>query len=373
MKRHRAQKENIMSHFQQGGVWLRPAAIMRRNATAFLGLTLVTIAPLTTAHAQKLQTFEPANQSLGNQTPSAQRTPMMGSAPAASAPATTTGSGPMLTPAQNAAMQLDYELLQAAYKGDTPNVRAALGRVANIEVRVGQYGFTPLMYASANGHLGTVRYLIGKGAKVNAQSRTGVQITLGTGPSMATQTTEQPGQFTQMNWMPVLMCESGGITPLMLASAGGYNLTVRELLAHGADANYRNPDGDTPLMYATFKGYLPSIQALLARGARVNDVDKYGQSALTQAAWTGQLPAVRLLLSKNARVNIKARNGWTPVEYAKAGRHTAIVRILKQAAAREAKTMPKTNATKTSMPKPEPHSPVPSAESVTNGSIIILR
>jgi ankyrin repeat protein len=369
-----SEKEITMSHFPQGEKQRRSAGAIRHSVTAFLGLTVITLTPLTTAHAQKVQTFEPApNQSLSTQapTPTAQRAPAATNAPAGNA----AGSGPRLTPAQNAALQVDYELLQAAFQGDTPKVRDALKRGANIEVRDGQYGFTPLMYAAANGHLGTVRDLIRRGARVNARSREGVQIQLGAGPTMATQKVEQEGQFGQMNWFPILLCESGGINPLMLASAGGYNLTVRELLSHGADVNYRNPDGDTALMYATFKGYLPSIQALLARGARVNDTDKYGQTALAQAAWVGHLPAVRLLLNKNARVNIKARNGWTPIEYARAGKHTAIARVLRQAAAREAKMQPKITATKpkTSAPKLVPNSPVPSAESVSNGSIIIVR
>ena len=60
-------------------------------------------------------------------------------------------------------------------------------------MRDGQYGFTPLMYAAANGHLGTVRYLISKGAKVNARSREGVQIALANGQAIASQNRRAAG------------------------------------------------------------------------------------------------------------------------------------------------------------------------------------
>ena len=107
------------------------------------------------------------------------------------------------------------------------------------------------------------------------------------------------------------MCESGGVSPLLLASAGGYNLTVRELLAHGADPNCRNPDGDTALMYAAFKGYLPSVQALLARGARVNDQDQIRPYRADASGVAGSFAGCAVCCcNKGAQVNIKARNGW---------------------------------------------------------------
>lgn len=341
-----------MSHFQPCEKRLRPSGVLRGGVAAFFGLTLVAAIPV---QAQKVQTFEPEV----SRTPAAQHPRSI-------------GNDTVRTPAQNAALQRDFDLLLAAYNGETHNVRAQLAKGATIEVRDAQYGFTPLMYAAANGHLGTVRYLISKGAKVNTRSREGVQIALATGESISSRTVEQQGQLMQMNRVPVLLSESGGVTPLMLASGGGYNLTVRELLSHGADPNYRSPDGDTALMYAAFKGYLPSVQALLARGARVDDKDRYGQTALMQAAWLGHLPVVRLLLNKGAQANIKARNGWTPINYAQALGHTMVVRVLRQAAARQAKAPPPSRSTPVPA-KPVTNSPTPSDGSLDNGSIIILR
>ena len=341
-----------MSHFQP--VHNRPCrpGVLRSCTATLLGLTLFATAPV---DAQKVQTLEPE----------ARRAPTM---------QRRTGNDVVLTTAQNAALQRDFDLLMAAYKGETWNVRDLLAKGAGLEARDGQYGFTPLMYAAANGHLGTVRFLINKGAKVNARSRQGVAIPMASGKTLATETIETQGQLTQMNQMPILICESGAVTPLFLASAGGYNLTVRELLKHGADAKLKNPDGDTPLMYAAFKGYLPSVEALVARGANINAMDRHGGTAISLAAWQGHLPVVRYLLHRGAKVNTRRSNGWTPITYAQAGGNKAIERMLRQAAAREARsTGNRSTPVATGTSTPATSTPVPSAGSVADGSIIIVR
>jgi len=365
VKRSEAEKENIMSHFQPGKrlSWDRAAA---RHGVALLGLTLLAAGP---ALAQSVQQIEPdtppATAPAGNAAANA--------AKSNTAPARSYDSG--ATAAQNAKARINAELLMAADKGDTVQVRQALEKGGDVEVRGGSYGYTPLMFAASKGHLGTVRLLLKKGAKVNARSTSGVSIPLSSAKPIASETVRTQGQLTQMNYYPILVCESGAISPLMLASAGGYNLTAKELLTKGADVNYRNPDGDTALMYATFTGYLPLVQTLLGRGARVNDVDRYGQSALVQAAWTGHQPVVRLLLEKKARVNTKTRNGWTPVEYAKAGNHTALAKLLEQVRVREAK-WEAAHPSKKPVTNPQPRVKpglVPDRRSIDDGSIIIVR
>jgi ankyrin repeat protein len=231
------------------------------------------------------------------------------------------------------------------------------------------------MFAASKGHLGTVRYLIGKGAKVNAHSTPGISMPMIYGKTAATQTSESQGQLTRMNIFPILMSENGGLSPLHLACAGGYNLTVRELLAHGAEVNYHSPDGDTPLMYAAFKGYLPSVQSLVGRGADVNATDQHHTTALDLASWQGYLPVVRLLMAKGARINVRRQSGWSTVNFAQAGGNAAVIRVVKQAAERQARweAAHPPNLTPQSEPEVRTPSPVPSRESINDGSIIIVR
>jgi len=233
----------------------------------------------------------------------------------------------------------DDGLLMAAYEGQTPTVRALLAKGANLETRDGRYGMTPLMWAAWRGQLGTVRYLLAKGAKVNARGRAGIPMTLGIGRDYGgfTETTTE-GNMTSwrsVQFKGLIVSESGGVTPLILAAAGGYGLTVRELLAKGADPNLKNPDGDTALMTAAFKGYLPSVQALLAKGADVNAVDKNNQSALMVAASQGHLPVVRALLSKGARAGTKASYGFTASMIARRFGFPSIAKLLQTAEAKE--------------------------------------
>ena len=91
-------------------------------------------------------------------------------------------------------------------------------------------GWTPLIYAATSGREEVLRYLLGIGADVNAQS-------------------------------------PNGTTALMMAVREGHAGTVELLLAKGADANHRNENGATALGWAKRGGFVAIEQALRRRGA----------------------------------------------------------------------------------------------------------
>lgn len=92
-------------------------------------------------------------------------------------------------------------------------------------------GFTPLGLASFFAHPAAVRVLLANGAEVNVPSRNAQRV-----------------------------------APIHSAVAGGNVEIVRELLAHGADANARQAGGFTPLHGAAVEGSEEMIRLLLAHG-----------------------------------------------------------------------------------------------------------
>ena len=90
------------------------------------------------------------------------------------------------------------------------------------------------------------------------------------------------------------------------------------------------------LIEAASQGDTEKVHALLALGADVNDKDKkLGGTALMYAANIGHTNTVHALLAEGADVNAKDNDGNTALMIAKKRGHKEIVRVLKEAGAKE--------------------------------------
>ena len=145
---------------------------------------------------------------------------------------------------------------------------------------------TPLMAAASSGRTDMVKFLIDKGADVNARDKQGT-------------------------------------TALMAAAFGGHVPTGRLLLDRKADVNMADVSGRTALMATALGGDVGMGQALLGAKADLNAEDKGGLSALTYAAANGHLGIVELLLNAGLKKGLDAA-----VAYAVRGCYTDIVRAL---------------------------------------------
>ena len=114
---------------------------------------------------------------------------------------------------------------------------------------------------------------------------------------------------------------------------------VVELIAAGADVNAQDKTGTTALMFAaSAPGGAKTIQLLLDAGAKINTIDNNEHfTALMWAAAEGQLENVKLLLKHKADATLKDVDGDTAESFAAKAGHTAIVKILKEAAPKKTK------------------------------------
>lgn len=129
------------------------------------------------------------------------------------------------------------------------------------------HGFSPLHWASKEGHTKLVELLIQRGARANVTNR-------------------------------------GDDTPLHLAAAHGHRDILHQVCPHKlfesidnsfcslqlirqkSDVNFTNEHGNTPLHYACFWGYQNIAEDLIAQGALVSIANKDGDTPLDKARGT---------------------------------------------------------------------------------------
>ena len=161
----------------------------------------------------------------------------------------------------------------------------------------GSHFVTPLIIAAHNGHLNSVKILLGYGADIEARG------TLKTGDQVAE-----------------------GCTPLWAAAVTGHLDVVRLLIERNADVDGRTSMGSTPLRAAAYEGHLDVVRCLVERGADVNTRHyREGNTPLIVASYRGHLSVVTYLIDKGAFVDLQAKDGNTALHDAAERGHLEIV------------------------------------------------
>lgn len=266
--------------------------------------------------------------------------------------------------------------LDLAKRGDLKGLKRLLARHPSRVNFRGPYGYTPLIWAARQGHPAVVKYLLGRGAKVNAVNR---------------------WRNTALHWaaynghvrVVALLIKRGarlniqeiekGHTPLHDAAWKGRRRVVALLLRAGARTDLKNGRGKTAWQVAERHGHL-QVAALIRRFARtasgkvrrsrrrsrrpllgsrgplprrriwdlarrgdttrlrallaarprlVSARDHAGRTPLHEAARRGRYGAVKVLLQAGA--DIKARNaaGLTPFQAAVRAHHRAVAKLIR--------------------------------------------
>eukprot|EP00929_Paragymnodinium_shiwhaense_P112253 TRINITY_DN80517_c0_g1_i1.p1 TRINITY_DN80517_c0_g1~~TRINITY_DN80517_c0_g1_i1.p1 ORF type:complete len:211 (+),score=54.35 TRINITY_DN80517_c0_g1_i1:89-721(+) len=123
-----------------------------------------------------------------------------------------------------------------------------------------------------------------------------------------------------------------GATPLCAAISGGavtqgeVEQVVGQLIAAGADVNFRDNWGSTPLYYAAKYGPAAVVKDILQAGAaNVDPHDKKGSTALLEAIRRGDVESIQLLVAKGASINRPDLTGETPKKAAMAHEDTRVL------------------------------------------------
>jgi len=199
------------------------------------------------------------------------------------------------------------QLADAVIKKDTVKIEQLLQSGVDINTQHPTSGTTVLMIASGYYYYDDmVEYLIGKGADVNLK-------------------------------------DSEGKTALLWASSNSLE-NAKILIDNGAKVNEAANDGMTPFLQATLgfsSGKVPIeiCELLRKNGANVNAELKrpsaMGWTALHYAAANGDAELVKYLIKSGANVNKATGEGSTPLFLAKLGEYNEVIKILKNAGAKE--------------------------------------
>jgi uncharacterized protein len=181
------------------------------------------------------------------------------------------------------------DIWEAAKAGDVGEVERLVGQDPGLPDAGDAWDRTPLMHASIKAHLGVVRWLLDKGAAIDAMAR-------------------------------------GKVTALSLACYYGRIDVVRLLVERGADPTITSSWGSPILVITSERGHLEVLRVLLgypSAKATINHREDHGRTALWTACYYGGGAIARALLECGADTTIANNDGTTPMAVAKQVRHDA--------------------------------------------------
>ena len=197
-------------------------------------------------------------------------------------------------------------MVEAAEQGNLAEVKAYLE--CDRRTFIPNYGInscdwageTALHAAARNGHTEIVRYLISKGADLNAPDYYLIGCEGATIHAQDWQTCETPLHEACKNGNVEIIkllvengaqldpVDSGHNTPLSNAAAKGHLDAVKYLVGKNARMDMEDVDGHTPIWMAVVNGHAPVVEFMLASGSPVGTFD-YERMMLNQVSKNDQI------------------------------------------------------------------------------------
>lgn len=286
------------------------------------------------------------------------------------------------------------EIFDAVKNNDLAKVRTLVGKNPVLVNSKDDPGNTPLHQAATTGSVEIAGYLLSKGADidaVNARQNTPLHeaiqsrkenvamflIEKGADVNKVNINKQTPlhravlndqkgiGELIIAKGALIDPIDSWGRTPFLLVARQTGNVEFGKLLlSKGADMNAKDRDNLMALNLAAWRGFTGFIDLLLDRGAGYDTTrgksrqilssaasggclrlfqvilnndksllsgENFRRNIIRTAVMGGSVDIVKFLLSKNIPLNNDANEyGWTPLHYAAASGHAAMIRFLKE-------------------------------------------
>lgn len=207
------------------------------------------------------------------------------------------------------------EIHDAALAGDLAKVKSILNQdPAQLNAK-GRNDKAPIHWAAQGGHLAVVKYLLAKGAPVNALNVQKENALV----YAAEQGHLKLAAFLIANGAAVNIKTTLDASPINYALWAGRTEVVKLLLRKGADFRASRGDGSTLLHEAAGGESVEIVEMLLKRGLAADLKTGFGATPLHYASLHGTPEIVALLIRKGVDVNAVSENGWWPLGLA-AGR-----------------------------------------------------
>eukprot|EP00435_Cladocopium_sp_Y103_P021506 s1724_g5.t1 len=212
---------------------------------------------------------------------------------------------------RGACVNASRPLCHAAAEGHPDVVRYLLEAGAEKDCR-GYEGLTPLLEAVIESHYTVVGILLEVEVDVNAGSDaywTPLMQAARTDLRMLIKLLDAAADVNRV--------DNTGETALLRAAEEEDNEAVKLLVEARADINMSTDDADTPLLLAVLNGNFRMVRYFIERGARVNQRTVDGGTVLHIAAEENQLDVVQLLLTGRADLQIRTSTGETALDAAR--------------------------------------------------------
>lgn len=196
------------------------------------------------------------------------------------------------------------DIHEFAQKGNLEGLKALVEKDPELVSAKDKDGRTPLHWACRGVHLEAVKFLVDKGADVNAEDSNKV-VPL---HSLAVRNSAAAIAILVDNDADVDFKDYGGKTALHYAAMSNATDAVVILVKAGADLENIEDYGRTPLILSAREmGGPATIRVLLEAGADVNARDKFQATPIDLAAWRGKKEVVDILLDGGADIPSEGR------------------------------------------------------------------